>query len=73
MSTRTRWMAAIAVGLMLTGSMRAEPSAQAPARPMALTALDYIEIQQLVASRPVYTRRILRSVAERCRRHALPG
>jgi hypothetical protein len=42
-------MAAIAVGLMLTGSMRAEQSAQPNARPMALTALDYIEIQQLVA------------------------
>ena len=49
MSTRTCFMTAIAVVLMLTGNMRAEQSAQATARPMTLTALDYIEIRQLVA------------------------
>jgi hypothetical protein len=42
-------MLVIAIVVMLPGATRAQQRPQAQARPMKLTALDYIEIQQLVA------------------------
>jgi SnoaL-like domain len=46
-----RWTMTIAIliGILLHTSVHAQRGGQAAARPIALTALDYFEIQQLVA------------------------
>ena len=49
MSRWTMWRMAIVVGLMLQCGIHAQQTGQPGAQPMTLTALDYFEIQQLVA------------------------
>src|ERR1041385_3539409 len=49
MSRRTTWTLAIALGIIVQVGMHAQQRGQAGAPTTTLTALDYIEIQQLVA------------------------
>jgi hypothetical protein len=49
MSMRILLTVAMLVGVMLPSGILAQRGGQAPAQPIALTALDYLEIQQLVA------------------------
>ena len=50
MSKRMSWLLVVAIGLTLSAAVKARESRQANSRAMVLTALDYIEIQQLVAT-----------------------